>query len=102
MASYKERMSLLHKYAQLHLAKYGSKPTHNLNSEQWAADNLIESYGQYECYDLLEYYFSAHESPSWKHFAMRAEFVYNAMVQTKQDRIEREERRKMAKEWLNG
>jgi len=95
-------MSLLHKYAQLHLARYEAKPTHNLNAEQWAADNLIESYGQYECYDLLEYYFSAHQTPSWKHFAMRADLVYNAMVQQKQDRVEREERRKMAREWLNG
>ena len=102
MASYKERMSLLHKYAQLHLIKYGAKPTHNLNAEQCPADNLIESYGQYECYDLLEYYFNATESPSWKHFAMRAESVYNSMMQEKQDKLEREERRKMAREWLNG
>lgn len=102
MASYKERMSLLHKYAQLHLVKYGEKPKHNLNAEQWAADSLIESYGQYECYDLLEYYFSAAETPSWKHFAMRADQVYNSMEQQKQDKIERQERRQKAREWLNG
>lgn len=102
MATYKERMSLLHKYAKLHLVKYGAKPVHNINVEQWAADNLIESYGQYECYDLLEYYFKAAESPSWKNFAMQADRIYQAMQQQKRDEEERKERRRLAKEWLNG
>jgi len=69
MATYKERMSLLGMYDKLHTFKYCKKPTHNLNSEQWAADGLIESYGLPECYDLLEYYFNNVESPSWKQFA---------------------------------
>ena len=102
MATYKERMSLLHKYAKLHLEKYNSKPTHNLNAEQWAADRLVESYGLIESYDLLEYYFTATETPSWRHFANQAEKVYDALSGTRRDTQERIERRKMAREWLNG
>jgi hypothetical protein len=102
MATYKERMSLLHKYAKLHLVKYGSKPTHNLNAEQWAADRLVDSYGLVESYDLLEYYFTATETPSWRHFANQAERVYDALESQRKDLQERIERRKMAREWLNG
>lgn len=102
MATYKERMSLLGKYKKLHLQRYETSPTHNLNAEQWAADGLIESYGLAGCYDLLEYYFEANQSPSWRQFSFNAEKILDAMEAEKQDRIEREERRKMAKEWLNG
>ena len=102
MATYKERMSLLGKYKKLHLQKYEEAPTHNLNAEQWAADNLIESYGLHQCYDMLEYYFEAYDLPTWKHFGYQAEKVFDAMRAYKKDLIERQERRKMAKEWLNG
>lgn len=102
MATYKERMSLLGKYKKLHLQRYEEAPTHNLNAEQWAADGLIESYGLQHCYDLLEYYFDANQSPSWKHFSFNADKVLEAMRAHKQDLTEREERRRMAKEWLNG
>jgi len=102
MASYKERMSLLGRYGKLHTFKYGEKPRHNLNAEQWAADGLIESYGLPECYDLLEYYFESAESPNWKQFAHQAERVLDSMRAQKRDKIEREERRRMAREWLNG
>ena len=95
-------MSLLGKYKKLHLQRYEASPTHNLNAEQWAADGLIESYGLAGCYDLLEYYFEANESPSWKHFSFNAEKILDAMKAEEQDRIERQERRKMAREWLNG
>lgn len=102
MADRKERMSLLSRYSQLHFAKYGTRPTHNLNAEQWAADSLIESYGLPKCYDLLAYYFDASQSPSWKYFANYAEKVLEAQEQTQQDLKERAERRQLAREWLNG
>jgi hypothetical protein len=101
MATYKERMSLLWKYSKLHLFKYGEKPTHNLNSEQWAADNLIESYGLYKCYDLLDHYFSIFEEPSWKHFSYNAEKVFYAVDAYEKDKKERIERREMARKWLS-
>jgi hypothetical protein len=101
MADRKERMSLLSRYSQLHFARYKARPTHNINAEQWAADGLIESYGLQGCYDLLAYYFEAGSNPSWKYFANYAEKVLEAKLQVEQDIREREERRKMARVWLN-
>jgi hypothetical protein len=102
MAERKERMSLLSRYAKLHTARYGERPTHNLNSEQWSADNLIESYGLTVCYDLLQHYFEASDgSFSWRYFVNYAEKIFDAKIRVEQDQKEREERRKLARAWLN-
>lgn len=101
MAQRKDRMALLSRYAKLHTAHYGTKPDHNLNKEQWAADNLVESYSLYTCYDLLEYYFDTAASPTWKYFANYADGIFQAKSQLEQDKRERAERRKLAKEWLS-
>ena len=77
------------------------KPVLNLNVEQWAADALIESYGLQQCYDLLEYYFSVAQTPSWKYFANYADNIIMSREQIKKDQEERSERRKQAREWLN-
>jgi len=100
VAQRKDRMSLLSRYAKLHAARYGQRPDHNINKEQWAADNLIESYTLGGCYDLLEYYFEASPTPSWKYFANYADAVFSAKERTEQDKLERAERRRLAKEWL--
>ena len=102
MAERKDRMALLSRYAKLYTFKYNTKPTHNINKEQWAADSLIESYTLPGCYDLLEYYFDVANAPSWGHFANYAEKILQAKEQLEEDQKERAERRKMAKEWLNG
>ena len=100
MAERKDRMALLSRYSKLHFNRYGQRPNHNLNSEQWSADNLIESYSLTDCYDLLDYYFEASTNPSWKYFAHNAEKIVEAKLQIEQDKREREERRKMARTWL--
>jgi hypothetical protein len=101
MADRKDRMALLSRYSKLHLQKYEAKPVLNLNTEQWAADALIESFGLPECYDLLAYYFEASQNPSWKFFINNADKIVEAVQAQKQDIDERAERRKRAKEWLN-
>ena len=101
MAQRKDRMALLSRYAKLHTAHYESKPDHNLNKEQWSADNLIESYTLGGCYDLLEYYFETAASPSWNYFAYNADNIVQAKAQLEQDNRERAERRRMAREWLS-
>lgn len=101
MAQRKDRMALLSRYSKLHTARYEQKPDFNLNKEQWAADNLIESYTLMGCYDLLEYYFDAAASPTWNYFSYNAETLVQAKAQLEQDNKERAERRKMAKEWLS-
>jgi len=102
MADRKARMSLLSRYVKLHTEKYGSKPDYNLNREQWAADMLIESYGLPKCYDLLQYYFDSAMSPEWRYFANYAEEVLKSKQRIENDMLERQERRKLAKEWLDG
>jgi hypothetical protein len=101
MADRKDRMSLLSRYSKLYTARYGQRPDHNLNKEQWSADNLVESYTLYKCYDLLEYYFSVAASPNWRYFANNADNILAAKEQVEQDKLERAERRRLAKEWLN-
>ena len=101
MAERKDRMALLSRYAKLHTKHYEERVTLNLNVEQWAADALIESYGLPECYDLLEYYFSVSQTPTWKYFDNYEDKIIDAREQLQQDMKERAERRAKAKEWLN-
>lgn len=102
MAQRKDRMDLLKRYWGYHKEKYGQGPTLNFSAEQWTADALIESYGLDLCYDILSYYFKVNQSPSWDSFAFNAERILKAKLNKDQDNKEREERRRMAREWLNG
>jgi hypothetical protein len=101
MAERKDRMALLSRYSKLHTAKYEQKPSLNLNVEQWASDGLIESYGISQCYDLLEYYFSIAQDPTWNYFAYNAEKILNGKLDVEQDLKERQQRRAKAREWLS-
>jgi hypothetical protein len=101
MAERKDRMALLSRYSKLYAIHYGEKPSMNINVEQWAADGLIESYTLGYCYDLLQYYFDVSQKPAWKYFANYAQDIIRARDMVEQDLIERKERRKQAKEWLN-
>jgi hypothetical protein len=101
MAERKDRMALLSRYSKYHAERYESKPSLNLNVEQWASDALVESYGLSGCYDILEYYFKVAQTPSWNHFTYNAEKILQAQKDKKKDDKEREERRRMAKEWLS-
>ena len=100
MAERKDRMALLSRYNKLHLQRYEAKSNMNLNVEQWAADALVESYGLPACYDLLDYYFSIAQDPTWNFFAYNAEKILNGKLDKEQDDKERIERRARAKEWL--
>ena len=93
-------MALLSRFSKLYYARYGQRPEHNINKEQWAADNLIESYSLQVCYDLLEYYFDVAQAPQWRHFSNYADSIIAAKGQAEQDKKERAERRRLAKEWL--
>lgn len=101
MADRKDRMALLSRYSKLHTQKYESKPSLNLNVEQWAADALVESYGLSGCYDILDYYFRVNSNPSWNFFAYNAEKILQAKKDKDQDDKERAERRAMARKWLS-
>ena len=91
MAERKDRMALLSRYNKYHLQRYEQKSNLNLNVEQWAADALVESYGLSACYDLLEYYFSIAQEPSWNFFAYNAEKILNGKMEVQQDLKERKQ-----------
>jgi hypothetical protein len=101
MADRKDRMALLSRFNKLYLQRYEQKSNMNLNVEQWAADALVESYGVSECYDVLEYYFSIAQEPSWNYFAYNMEKIINGKAEVEQDKKDRKERRRMAKELLS-
>ena len=101
MADRKDRMALLSRYNKFYLQRYEQKSNLNLNVEQWAADALVESYGLPACYELLEYYFSIAQEPSWNYFAYNAEKILSGKLEIEQDKKEREERRKLARKWLS-
>ncbi len=82
------------------MQRYEQKSNLNLNVEQWASDALVESYGLPACYDLLDYYFSIAQDPTWNFFAYNAEKILNGKLDKEQDDKERTERRARAKEWL--
>ena len=94
-------MALLSRYNKYYLQRYEQKSNLNINVEQWAADALIESYGISDCYDLLEYYFSIAQDPSWNYFAYNAEKILNGRLDVQQDLKERIERRELARKWLS-
>ena len=101
MAERKDRMALLSRYNKLYLQRYEQKSNINLNVEQWASDALVESYGLSDCYNLLDYYFSIAQDPTWNFFAYNAEKILNGKIDKQKDDEERIERRAKAKEWLS-
>jgi hypothetical protein len=101
VADRKDRMALLSRFNKLYLKRYEQKSNMNLNVDQWSADALIESYGISQCYDILEYYFSIAQEPTWNYFAYNAEKIINGKLEVEKDNEERKERRRLAKEWLS-
>ncbi len=101
MAERKDRMALLSRFNKLYLQRYEQKSNMNLNVEQWSADALIESYGISQCYDVLDYYFSIAQEPTWNYFAYNTEKIINGKLEVEQDYKERKERRALAREWLS-
>ena len=101
MAERKDRMALLSRFNKLYLQRYEQKSNMNLNVDQWAADGLVESYGIAQCYDLLDYYFSIAQDPTWNYFAYNAEKILNGKIEVEQDKNERLERRNIARRWLS-
>lgn len=101
MAERKDRMALLGTYSSQHLKKYGAKPLLNLNTEQWAADAVIESFGLDLSMKLVYYYFEVAQTHSWSFYAYNAEKLLKAMDDKAKDDKERAERREMARRWLS-
>jgi hypothetical protein len=83
------------------LREKGIDDSMNIYAEQWAANDLVESYTLEGCYDLIDYYFNVSASPNWKWFTYNADKVYNAKKAKEEDDRTRALLRKQAKDWLN-
>jgi hypothetical protein len=101
MADRKERFALISRYEKLHRFKYGEKPIINKNTAQWSADAILESFELHECYDILDYFFEIHPSPSWDTFTYHADKLYKSMEDKKQDDENRRLIRERARKWLS-
>lgn len=101
MAEKKDRFALISKYKQLVRAKNFPEENINIHTQQWAADAIIESYGIQEAFDIIEYYVSIAQSPSWKWLSNNADKVLDGKRAKIDDERTREVLRKQAKEWLS-
>lgn len=100
MTSRQNKYALLTRFKK-GLKEKGLPDTINIYVEQWAADDLINSYTLPVCYDLVDYYFQVSESPTWKWFAYNAEKIYKAKKIRDEDMETRKILRQQAKDWLN-
>ena len=80
---------------------YGFYPQMNRNTEQWAARDLIDSYGMSTVLELIDYYISiTPTTPKWDIFKYRCNDLLTKKLEIEEDLKQREENRKKAKEWL--
>lgn len=101
MADKKLRFALISHF-QKRLALKGSKATINSFAQQWAADALIDSYGYDRCTSAIDYYVRVNQNPDWTWFTYNIDKVIVAEDEAAKDEFLRAQRRKKAKEWLNG
>lgn len=80
---------------------YGFYPQMNRNTEQWAARDLVDSYGMPTVLELIDYYISiSTTTPKWDTFKWKCDDLLTKKLEIEEDLKLREENRKKAKEWL--
>ena len=101
MAERKNRFALISKFEQMCKLNGHQRPTLNRYKEQWAADDLLESWDDPQIYDAMEYYFKVNNTPSWKGFCNNVDRLLQSMQAQKEDAEFRAQMRQKAKEWLS-
>lgn len=101
MADRKNRFALISKFEQMCKINGLQRPTLNRYKEQWAADDLLESWDDPQIYDAMDYYFKVSKAPSWKNFCNNVDRLLQSMQAKKEDEAFRAEMREKAKEWLS-
>jgi len=100
MADRKNRFPLISKFEQMCKLSGTQRPVLNRYREQWAADDLLESWDSPQIYDAMEHYFKVSNSPTWKGFCNNVDRLLQSMQAQKEDAAFRSEMRQKAKEWL--
>ena len=101
MVDRKDRFAIISKFQQKCRMYDLPSPVINKNTEQWAADALLESFTFDELLQAMDYYFKVNEKPTWKGFANNADRLLQSMAARKADDEFRAQMREKAKEWLN-
>jgi len=101
MSDRKYRFALIGKFEKK--CKETGIPLQTLNKhkEQWAADDLLESYDDPELTSAMDYYFTINPRPTWKGYCQNVDRLLSSMQAKKADEEFRAEMRQKAKEWLN-
>lgn len=102
MSDRKNRFALISKFEQLCKLKGLQRPTLNRYKEQWAADDLLESWDDPDVYRAMEYYFQINNAPTWKGFCNNVDRLLQSMQAKKEDDEFRAQMRQKAREWLGG
>ena len=101
MSDRKERMALINQFERRLKMNNISVPPLNKYKEQWAADDLLESYDTLSLQNAMEYYFQINPSPTWRGYANNVDKLLKALNDRNEDDKIRAERRVKARQWLN-
>lgn len=101
MAERKNRFALISKFEQLCKLNGHQRPTLNRYKEQWAADDLLESWDDPQLYSAMEYYFKVNNTPTWKGYCNNVDRLLQSMKAQEEDAAFRAAMREKAKEWLS-
>jgi len=101
MSDRKYRFALISKFEKRCKDAGFPMPTLNKHREQWAADDLLESYDDPELVSAMDYYFTINPRPTWKGYCQNVDRLLLSMKAKKADEEFRAEMRQKAKEWLN-
>lgn len=81
----KEKYAVISKFEQLCKRHGLVRSPLNRYAEQWAADGLIQSYGQQVVVEVMEYYFDINKNPDWKKFAYKFADLLKAKLAREED-----------------
>ena len=101
MAKQQPKYAVLDKWRETVYNRHGFYPQMNRNTEQWAARDLVDSYGLPTVLELIEYYIEiAEDTPKWDTFKYKADLLLDRKTMEEEDKIVRAENRRKAKVWL--
>lgn len=100
MATRPERMAVINHFAKGFHSLVQKKLIINRNKEQWAADNLLESYGKEDLYAVMDRYLATCDTPTWRDFTYVVDEIYDTMKAEAEDRRQRELAKNRFKEWI--
>ena len=100
MTDRKYRFALISKFEKMCRDNGLSVPTLNKHKEQWAADDLLESYDDPDLNSAMDYYFSINPRPTWKGYCNNVDRLLASMKAKKADEEFRADMRQKAREWL--